>query len=412
MHYEFMAKQKLEARTIPSLRTRDKRYDVFDVLLPSFGIRVSPSGRKAWFVFTRTAGIQRRITLGVYPSMSLAEARDAARISLSSAPAEAAVLPVPVLVLRDAIPEFVEKHARPKNRSWRDTQRDLLKFDAIADLPLSQIRRPDVVRVLDSIIAAGAATRANRALAAIKKLFAWYLDRGAIETNPIAGLKPPSKEISRDRVLNEQELRKCWAAAEAEEWPFGQFVKVLLLTAQRRGEVAEMKWSEIDFDAAIWTIPAARAKNGSTHIVPLAPATIEILASIPRVVGSEFVFTTTGRSPISGFGRLKARLDKAVGGEEWRLHDLRRTVATNLAMLGVQPHVIEAVLNHRTGIISGVAAVYNRHAYVREKQEALFQWAKHLTSFGSKGQMRKQPEMPSRAFGQIFENMSISVSMR
>jgi len=155
MHYDFMAKQKLEARTIPSLRTRDKRYDVFDVLLPSFGIRVSPSGRKAWFVSTRTAGIQRRITLGAYPSMSLAEARDAARMSLSSAPAESAVLPVPALVLRDAIPKFVEKHARPKNRSWRDTQRDLLKFDAIADLPLSQIRRPDVVRVLDSIIAAG-----------------------------------------------------------------------------------------------------------------------------------------------------------------------------------------------------------------------------------------------------------------
>lgn len=373
-----MAKQKLEARTIPSLRTRDKRYDVFDVLLPSFGIRVSPSGRKAWFVFTRTAGIQRRITLGVYPPMSLAEARDAARIALSSAPTEAAVLPVPALVLRNAIPEFVEKHARPKNRSWRDTQRDLLKFDAIADLPLSQIRRPDVVRVLDSIIAGGAATRANRALAAIKKLFAWYLDRGAIETNPIAGLKPPSKETCRDRVLTEHEIRKCWAAADAEEWPFGQFLKMLLLTAQRRGEVAEMRWTEIDFAAATWTIPAARAKNGTTHLVPLSPLALEVLASIPKFADSEFVFTTTGRSPVSGFGRLKERLDRVVGGDEWRLHDLRRTVATNMAMLGIQPHVIEAVLNHRTGIVSGVAAVYNRHAYAQEKRHALIVWADRI----------------------------------
>jgi len=242
-------------------------------------------------------------------------------------------------------------------------------------------------------------------LAAIKKLFAWYLDGGAIETNPIAGLKPPSKEISRDRVLSELEIRKCWAAAEIEDWPFRQFVKVLMLTAQRRGEVAEMKWSEIDFDAAIWTIPAARAKNGTAHNVPLAPITLEILASTPRIAGSEFVFTTTGRSPISGFGRLKDRLNRVVCGEEWRLHDLRRTAATNMAMLGVQPHIVEAVLNHRTGIISGVAAVYNRHAYIREKQEALFQWAEYLTSLRNKRPIHKQPEMPSSAFGAESKNI-------
>jgi integrase len=318
-----MAKLKLEARTI-SLRARDRRSDVFDVLLPGFGIRVSPNGRKTWFVFTRRNKRQSCVTPGLFPNMSLAEAREAARSALISTSVDEEPAPIAVLSLRDAIPEFVEKHARAKNRSWRDTQRDLKKFEVIACMPLDAIRRPDVVRVLDGIIAAGAATRANRALAAIKKLFAWYLDRGEIETNPIAGLRPPSKEISRDRVLSVNELRRCWEAANREEWPFGQFLKVLMLTAQRRGEVAEMKWSEIDFDAATWTILATRAKNGTTHLVPLSPVVLQVLATVPRLESCDLVFTTTGRSPISGFGRLKERIDIIVSGEEWRLHDAQQ----------------------------------------------------------------------------------------
>lgn len=158
---------------------------------------------------------------------------------------------------------------------------------------------------------------------------------------------------------------------------------VLLLTAQRRGEVADIRWSEIDFDAATWTIPTSRAKNGATHLVPLSEDALQAIKSVPRLHNCDFVFTTTGRSPISGSGRLKARLDVSVKGEGWRLHDLRRTAATHMAVLGVQPHVIEAVLNHKTGIISGVAAIYNRYAYSVEKRAALELWAQHLKAISA-----------------------------
>ena len=141
-----------------------------------------------------------------------------------------------------------------------------------------------------------------------------------------------------------------------------------------------MRWSELDLANRTWTIPAKRAKNATTHIVPLAPLVVDILKAVPRFLGSDLVFTTTGRTTISGFGRLKRRLEGAVGleAEGWRLHDVRRTVATNMAMMGIQPHLIEAVLNHKTGIVSGVAAVYNRHAYLEEKREALEKWAGYV----------------------------------
>ena len=168
--------------------------------------------------------------------------------------------------------------------------------------------------------------------------------------------------------------------AEAEGFPFAPCIQLLLLTGQRRGEVSGMRWSELDFENAIWTIPAKRAKNGSAHMVPLAPLALEVIRTVPRYLDSDFVFTTTGRTAISGFGRLKRRLDIAFGpdAEDWRVHDLRRTVATNMAMLKVQPQVIEAVLNHKSGLVSGVAAIYNRHSYLDEKREALEAWANRV----------------------------------
>jgi integrase len=145
-----------------------------------------------------------------------------------------------------------------------------------------------------------------------------------------------------------------------------------------------MRWSELDLDRATWTIPAHRAKNGNAHIVPLSPIALGILRALPRFAGSDFVFTTTGNTAVSGFGRLKERLAPAATSD-WRFHDIRRTVATNLAALRVPPHVIEAVLNHQSGIVSGVAAVYNRHAYLEEKSEALGLWALKMSENGSQG---------------------------
>jgi integrase len=214
--------------------------------------------------------------------------------------------------------------------------------------------------------------------------------QGAIELNPTAALKLPTKEVARDRVLNDRELVACWKAAEAEGFPFDKFTHMLILTGQRRGEVAGMRWSEIDFERAMWTIPAQRTKNGTQHTVPLAPLAIEILQSVPRFMNSDLVFTTSGKTLISGFGRHKARLDVEVGASDWRFHDIRRTVATNMAMMRVPPHIIEAILNHKTGIISGVAAIYNRHAYLDEKHEALEQWAEQMRAMVAQASLRRK----------------------
>lgn len=373
-------RKKLTPKLIDSLpAAMTKRYEVRDEIVTGLMVRVSYTGAKVWCLAATVKDRPRRIKLGTYPVLSLADARDKARdilrqIQLGIFEDE----PEARLTLGDVIPQFIELYAKPRNRSWKPTERVLAKFAALHDKPIDEIKRGDVVKVLDDMLAAGMGTGTNRALAAIKKLFSWCVDRGTLDANPVAALKAPAKEVSRDRVLSNSEIVACWLAAEGEGFPFEPFAKLVILTGQRRGEVAGMQWSELDLTNATWTIPAKRAKNATQHVVPLARLALSILKSLPRFAGSDFVFTTTGATPISGFGRLKARLEKASGADDWRMHDIRRTVATNMAMMGVQPHVIEAVLNHKSGIVSGVAAVYNRHAYTQEKREALTKWADHV----------------------------------
>jgi integrase len=199
-----------------------------------------------------------------------------------------------------------------------------------------------------------------------------------LDVNPIVGLRLPHKEQPRERVLSDDELLSLSAAADEEGYPFGNATKLLMLTGQRRGEVSEMRWSEISLERSLWTIPAARSKNARAHEVPLSPPVVSLLTSLPRFLASDWVFTTTGTGPISGFGRFKRRLEVAVGVTDWRIHDIRRTVASGMARLGIDPHVIEKILNHKSGIIAGVAAVYNRYGYEREKREALDRWASHV----------------------------------
>lgn len=371
-------RRKLAPKTIEHLKSLGpKRLEVWDTALQGFGVRISPTGRKVWFVVTRVNDHQKRFTIGPYPAISLAEARDEARRIIRDAhlgvAEERPAAPAPAL--GEVIPPFIELYAKPKIRSWQTSQRLLGAFQALHRTALRDIKRTDVVRTLDQIIAAGTPYRANRALSALKKLMAWALDRGMIEVNPIAGLKAPATEYSRDRVLTDVELANLLKAADREGYPFGDLIKVLALTGQRRSEVSDMRWSELDFEGRMWTIPAARTKNKQSHTVPLSHAVLRILQAMPRFLGSDFVFTTTGEKPISGFGRAKKRLVATLEVADWRIHDLRRTAASGMARLGAPPHVVEKILNHKSGIISGVAAVYNRYAYETEKREALEQWA-------------------------------------
>ncbi|WP_340263962.1 site-specific integrase, partial [Sulfitobacter pontiacus] len=183
------------------------------------------------------------------------------------------------------------------------------------------------------------------------------------------------------RVLSDDELGALWAACDIEGYPFGDCMKLLILSGQRRAEVAGMRWSELDLEKRLWTLPSQRAKNGKQHTVPITEEMLDVLRKVPRFLNSDFVFTTTGKSPISGFGRLKERLDRAMpeGTEPWINHDLRRTMSTNMAQLGVPQPVTEALLNHKTGVVSGVAAIYNVYSYANEKREALGAWSEHIS---------------------------------
>jgi integrase len=386
-------KQILTTKSIEALKPAAvKRYEVRDAKVQGLHVRVSTTGAKIFCVFVRQDGKRRRLKIGSYPMVSLADARRKAMelardAELGALQPQEASEKQACPTLGDIIPDFIRLYAKPNTKDWKGTQSILAKFDPIAKKPLDEIKRTDVVRILDDIVASGTPTRANRALAAIKKLMNWCVDRGVIEISPVAHLRPPTKEKSRDRVLSHAEMQILWHAVVNEGYPFKQFVQLLMLTGQRRGEVAGMRWSEINLDEGIWTLPANRVKNGRLHVVPLSAQAIDILKSIPRFLNSDLVFTTTGKTSISGFGRLKERLALSLpdGTEDWRFHDFRRTVSTEMARLGVQPHVIDAVTNHKSGVVSGVAATYNRYTYLDEKREALQQWANEVEKLVVKG---------------------------
>ena len=335
-------RRKLSAKLIEHLKASGpKRIDVWDTALQCFGLRISPSGRKSWFVTVRVDGRQKRVTIGTYPALSLADARKEAQKVIRDAQLGlfGKAKESPALSLGETVPLFIQLYAQPKNRGWKESERLLGKFRGLFAKPLAHIARSDVVRVLDAVVASGTPYRADRSLSALKKLMNWALDRGMINVNPIAGLKPPHKERSREQVLSDDELTSLMKAADDEGYPFGNAIKLLILTGPRRSEVADMRWSEIDFDRAVWTIPAARSKNGQSHEVPLSSLAVTILKSQPRFIASDWVFTTTGRTPISRFGRLKRRLDSDAIVADWRIHDIRRTAASGMARIGIAPRL-------------------------------------------------------------------------
>jgi integrase len=235
-----------------------------------------------------------------------------------------------------------------------------------------------VLDLLNEIVDRPAPVLANRTLAALRKLFNWCKGQDILaheHVSPCAFLEPPTTVEPRDRVLSDDEIRLFWHAWVKNGYPFGYIGKLLVLTGQRESEVAGMTSTEIN--GSEWIIPRERAKNNHLHVVPLSEAASEIIHRLPQISGPKrFLFTTTGNTPVSGFSRAKSRIDKLMGPiPPWRFHDLRRTVATGLQRLHVPQEVTDAVLSHRSGKISGISAVYQKHHYADEKRSALDAWA-------------------------------------
>jgi integrase len=403
---------------------------------------VQPSGAKSWALRYRFAGAPKKLTLGpklvlganeaepagpkIGDPLTLAAARMLANealhtVELGVDPAKAkqdmkaAGREAAAVRAEDSVEnlkvQFIERYQKPKNRSWARTEAIFEKevLPRWRGRSVHEITKDDVEDLIDAI-AADRPIAANRALAAVRKWFAWMGGRSKggrkavlktrLRTTPCAGVEPPGREARRDRVLSDEEIKAVWAACgEAAPGgdggigePFGPFVRVLLLTAQRRGEVAGMRWSEVNADKR-WEIPGARTKNKLVHLVPLSDQVLSIIKGVKRIEGSDFVFTTTGDSGLGGFSRAKERLDDAVTRRAekqrdqrtkpikpapWTFHDLRRTASTGMGDIGVLPHVVEAVIGHISGHKAGVAGTYNRAQYLAEKATALQRWADHV----------------------------------
>jgi integrase len=392
----------LTTRTVESVRATAARREIPDGLMRGLYLIVQPSGARSWAIRYRHRGKPRKHTLGNFPALDLAQAREAAAKALR-ANAEGRDPGYEKQQARSELPdtvgavvaEFIANHVKRNNRaSTAAATERLFKLHVLPHLatrPIRSIGKRDIHSILDRVIAGGSPVAANRTFGAIRKLFGWALSRDIVETLPTAGVERPTKEKARDRTLSDSELKNVWCAASKVGFPFGPLVQLLILTACRRGEIATLRWSEVDLDLAVITLPAERVKNGVRHEIPLSAPAIAILKSLPRTNGSAFVLTTNGEAASSDFGKKKRKLDALLPPDtpHWSLHDLRRTAATGMAKLGIGLPVIEKCLNHVGGSFSGIVAVYQRHEFVEEKRHAFDAWATFVTDLVSDQRRQK-----------------------
>lgn len=391
---------KLTDVRVQSLKPKKDRYEVWDPAAPGFGVRVTPRGVKSFVYVYRFDGTPRRMTLGRYPKLTLAQAR----IKYATAKAaldEKGVDPGKLVVdgraasrsaptVSQLVDEYIKKWAQPRKRSWKEDRR-LLNHDVIPAMGRKKaeiVTRRDIRLLLDSIIERGAPVTANRVLAVVRKMFRFAISRDIVQSNPCEAIEAPAKESSRERVLSESEIRTLWRELEGDALHMSESVRMvfrfMLATGQRKGEVVGAEWDEFDLASGWWTIPAEKAKNGLPHRVPLSPLALRLLKGIQKTNGdTEYLFPSSqGSKPIRDDAISKAvrRNESALNIAHFTPHDLRRTVASQMASAGISRLVISKILNH---VDSGVTAVYDRHSYDADKRKALNAWARQLETITS-----------------------------
>jgi integrase len=391
---------------------------VFDDDVPGFGLRLRAGGSRTFIVQYALGGRQRRMTIGTAKLLDAAKARQTARnllakvrlghdpaVERAEARTRASDEPLGGIIGRFLARQ--ERRLRP--RSYVDTRRYLERYwRPLHELHLASINRATVAARLGKIASEHGPVSADRARAVLSSFFTWAIGEGLCEMNPVVGTnKHFDGARSRDRVLTDRELAVIWKALPDSD--FGAIVRLLILTGQRREEIGALRWSEVDLEAREAALPPARTKNKRPHDVPLSNQALSILKSRPAHADRDLVFGDRPRARdgearscgFQGWSKAKLALDRQTSSVgPWRLHDVRRTVATRMAELGVQPHVVEAVLNHVSGHKAGVAGVYNRSSYATEKREALDFWGKHveaLTADDNRSDGERIVRFPARA---------------
>jgi integrase len=406
---------RLTAKTVENIKPSAARREIPDGDIRGMYLVIQPSGAKSYVLRYRHAGRPRKLTIGP-AEMGLGEARKLAASARAAIAAgrdpqgeKAAAREVEREALaskRDSVEvivkEFMDKHVRRSNKpSTAKEYGRLLEKEIVSPWRgrrLTDISRRDVNQLLDNLVARGAPVGSNRVLAIFRKFCKWAVSREIIQHSPCDGVLARSTELPRDRVLDDRELSLVWRAADTLDWPAGPIIKLLVLTAARRGEVAGMRWGEVDFEGKLWSLPAARVKNKRPHALPLSSTALDILSALPRVENrGELVFPagflrrttrSQGPVPISGFTVLKQRLDRSIAElaetegsaplAQWGLHDIRRSAASGMAKLGVDLHVIERCLNHVSGSFGGIVGVYQKHRFEDAMRRAIDAWAAHI----------------------------------
>jgi integrase len=390
---------KLTKRFIDGLEynAEAKQRDVrWDSEISGFGIRIYPSGKKSFVLSYRQDGTKRLFTIGQYGNITLEQARVLAQKKMG----EVADGKDPLLTRRAAKKkhdwtvnkagkEFLRKLKSTSDRHHGEVQRIFEKdvFPTIGKMPIDEVKKDHILKIIDAVLERGAGIMANRTLMRLSRFFNWCIERNLIEFSPVYKLSKPTQERTRDRVLSDIEIKEVLQVSESMNYPFGSLILFLLLTGQRRGEAASMKWTDYEREQKLWILPREHTKSDRAHEVPLCDRAITILENAPKM--GDYIFTSSGDRPFENFSRLKKVLDTRIKNARtkngqvdispWTLHDLRRTCASGMARLGVAPHVIEKALNHSSGKIRGVAAIYNRYEYAAEMREAFEKWADYVS---------------------------------
>lgn len=364
-----------------SLIPQEGRVEYADGLCPGLHLRVTHHGRRTFSAMYRVNGKLTRQTIGPYPVVTLHNARATALELMRNAQAgvesrEHRTRQESTITYAELVDAYTEKHLKPNARSWRNVRACLLqgRLHHLLKRRVADITRRDIIAVMDAAVAADMTQAGINQLRCLKMMFNWAAGRDLIDRSPCDGVKPPGRTVERDRVLTDKEIAAVWSATALLPAPYGAMYRMFMLTGQRRSEVATMRWREVTGD--LWIIPRERVKKDRAHAVPLTKSARKVLATLENHGDDAFVFTTTGgERASSNFVKVKRELDHLSGTSGWTIHDIRRTVRSKLAELGVPEIVARKVLNHEIGKID---RIYNRHDYLTEKKDALAKWERHL----------------------------------
>ena len=371
--------KSIEAIKPPTVTGQQDEY--YDTNQTGFLLRIGTSGKKVFYQRYRVGKKQGRMKIGAYPAeKSLKDAREEGSDYLQQAsrgkdPAlEVRRRRSGNLLFKDLAEMYIEEYAKPNKRTWKDDEQKLdKKFSVWNVRDAFSITRDDVLDRIEYIKQNHGPIMANRNAALVKKLFKWAREKRLIPDNPATDI-PKEKERSRDRILTDNEISDFWGACESKGYPFGHCFKLMLLTGRREGSVAKISWPDINFETKEWHIQSEIDKTGKPAVVPLTELAIKILQEINdnyRIEGSDLVFTTTGKTPISGYSRAKRDMDDLSKIQKWVLQDLRRTCRTSLPRLGVSPFIAKLTIGHK---IPGIDQVYDRYSYMPDKRDALDKW--------------------------------------